>query len=88
MVATLELQTTTRPSEHGMEPSGKLNLQLEYNLAQKPMPKRGERIAKIEWFSLYLWDGHHFWLEMDGGEGMTVAKAEIMGLLANIWKRF
>lgn len=54
----------------------------------KKMPTPGRIIARIEWFTLRLYDGHHFWLEMDGGEGMAVRKAEIMGMLANIWKRF
>lgn len=54
----------------------------------KPIPHPSKLIAKIEWFSLYEYDGWHFWLEMDGGEGMTVPKVEIMGLLAKIWSRF
>ncbi len=54
----------------------------------KPMPKPGKIIARIEWFTLRLFDGHHFWLEMDGGEGMAVSKQEVMGFLAKVWKRF
>lgn len=52
------------------------------------MPTKGKLIAKIEWFSLYLYDGWHFWLQMDGGEGMPIRKDVVMGFLAKQWEKF
>lgn len=43
---------------------------------------------RFERFTIRPFDGHHLWLEMDGGEGMTFTKAEFMGFLAKIWERY
>ena len=43
---------------------------------------------RFEWFTVYEYDGWNLWLEMDGGEGMTFQRAELLGLLSNIWKRY
>lgn len=58
-------------------------------MAQKlPHPHNHEPIMKFEYFTIYPFDGHLLWLEMDGGEGMTFPKAELMGFLSKIWKRY
>jgi hypothetical protein len=45
-------------------------------------------IMRFEWFTIREFDGHHLWLEIDGGEGMQFRKDELMGFLSKIWKRF
>ena len=54
----------------------------------KPIPMPGKLLFKFEWFSVYEFDGHHLWLEMDGGEGMAFTKQEMMGFFNKIWERF
>lgn len=57
------------------------------NKGPRPMPTPGKVIMKFEWFTIREFDGHHLWLEMDGGEGLAFSKAELMGFLAQIWRR-
>lgn len=42
-------------------------------------------ILEFEWFTIRPFDGHRLWIEIDGGEGKTFSKAELMGALAKIW---
>lgn len=44
-------------------------------------------IMEWEWWTLRPFDGWNLWLEMDGGEGCTITKAEFMALLSGLWKR-
>lgn len=57
-------------------------------LDKKPMPVPGKLICEFEYFKIYEFDGWDLWLEMSEGEGMTFSKAEFMGFLSGIWKRF
>lgn len=52
------------------------------------MPVPGKLICEFEYFKIYEFDGWDLWLEMSEGEGMTFSKAEFMGFLSGIWKRF
>jgi hypothetical protein len=57
-------------------------------VTQPPMPQPGRVIMRFEWFTIREFDGHNLWIEVDGGEGMSFPKMELMGFLAKVWKRF
>lgn len=52
------------------------------------MPGPKNPLIEVEHFSLYEWDDLNFWLQSDGGEGMTVLKSEVMKFFTEQWKEF
>lgn len=44
-------------------------------------------ILVFEGFVLRPFDGWHLWLESPDGEGTTIRKAELLGLIVNMFKR-
>lgn len=60
-----------------------------HRIRQLPkLPTPGKVIMQFEWWTIREFDGHHLWLEMNGGEGMAIRKEILMGFLSKLWKRF